>query len=239
MAWNDLMETGKGKLKDWNDGRIKRSGERKVTFLPTTFRDKITDKRFGSVTMYQQVNDNLVYFDKNDSILFEFIDYTWSGPQYKTVLKTDTKEEHKGKTKRKGRLLGAAVGSVIAPGVGTVIGAMAGTGNKKHQGTTDSHSITYEEHIELDTPANMRIRNINNDEIITIDFNCNTSINNTLKQFVQTKSIESSTPSLPIDVEIVEKKDPYEEIKKLKELLDMGIISQEEFDQKKKQILGL
>ena len=29
------------------------------------------------------------------------------------------------------------------------------------------------------------------------------------------------------------------EIKKLKELLDMGIISQEEFDAKKKQLLGL
>ena len=76
MAWNDLMETSKGKLKDWNDGRIKRSGEKKVTFSPTTFRDKITDKKFGSVTMYQQVDDNLVYFDKNDSILFEFIERT-------------------------------------------------------------------------------------------------------------------------------------------------------------------
>lgn len=239
MAWNDLMETGKGKLKDWNDGKIKRSGERKVTFSPTTFRDKITDKRFGSVTMYQQVDDNLVYFDKNDSILFEFIDYTWSGPQYKTVLKTDTKEEHKGKTKRKGRLLGAAVGSVIAPGVGTVIGAMAGTGNKKHQGATDSHSVTYEEYVEFDTPASMRIKNINDNEIITIDFNCNTTINNSLKQFIQTKSIGTDNLSMPIDVEAIEKEDPYEEIKKLKELLDMDIISQEEFDKKKKQILGL
>lgn len=40
---------------------------------------------------------------------------------------------------------------------------------------------------------------------------------------------------------LVEKKeeDPYEQIKKLKELLDMGIISQEEFDSKKKEILKL
>ena len=35
------------------------------------------------------------------------------------------------------------------------------------------------------------------------------------------------------------KEDPYEQLKKLKELLDMDIISQEEFDKKKKQILGL
>lgn len=31
---------------------------------------------------------------------------------------------------------------------------------------------------------------------------------------------------------------PAEELKKFKELLDMGVISQEEFDAKKKQILG-
>ena len=30
-----------------------------------------------------------------------------------------------------------------------------------------------------------------------------------------------------------------DELKKLKELLDMGIITQEEFDAKKKQLLGL
>ena len=33
--------------------------------------------------------------------------------------------------------------------------------------------------------------------------------------------------------------DSYENLKKLKELLDMGIITQEEFDQKKKDLLGL
>ena len=38
---------------------------------------------------------------------------------------------------------------------------------------------------------------------------------------------------------IEHKVDPYEELKKLKELLEMGIISQEEFDLKKKKILGI
>ena len=33
--------------------------------------------------------------------------------------------------------------------------------------------------------------------------------------------------------------DPYEELKKLKDLFDMGVITQEEFDAKKKQLLGL
>lgn len=42
-----------------------------------------------------------------------------------------------------------------------------------------------------------------------------------------------------ISVEQKNDADPYEEIKKVKELLDMGIITQEEFDEKKKQLLGL
>ena len=33
--------------------------------------------------------------------------------------------------------------------------------------------------------------------------------------------------------------DPYEELKKLKELLDMGIVTQEEFEAKKKKLLDL
>ena len=33
--------------------------------------------------------------------------------------------------------------------------------------------------------------------------------------------------------------DPYEELKKLKELLDMGIVTEEEFNAKKKQLLDL
>ena len=33
--------------------------------------------------------------------------------------------------------------------------------------------------------------------------------------------------------------DPYEELKKLKELLDAGVITQEDFDAKKKMLLGI
>ena len=33
--------------------------------------------------------------------------------------------------------------------------------------------------------------------------------------------------------------DPYEEVKKLKELLDLGIVTEEEFETKKKQLLDL
>jgi len=38
---------------------------------------------------------------------------------------------------------------------------------------------------------------------------------------------------------VSEKSDSVDEIKKYKELLDSGIITQEEFDAKKKELLGL
>ncbi len=38
---------------------------------------------------------------------------------------------------------------------------------------------------------------------------------------------------------VTEKSDSVDEIKKFKELLDSGIITQEEFDEKKKQLLSL
>lgn len=40
-------------------------------------------------------------------------------------------------------------------------------------------------------------------------------------------------------VQTISESDPYEELKKAKELLDSGIISQEDFDAKKKQLLGI
>lgn len=45
--------------------------------------------------------------------------------------------------------------------------------------------------------------------------------------------------NLPFDVPSVRKEDKFTEVEKYKELLDKGIITQEEFDRKKKELLGL
>ena len=49
------------------------------------------------------------------------------------------------------------------------------------------------------------------------------------------------TPSVPPTAAPTQTSDsnPYDEILKLNELLKMGILTQEEFDRKKKQLLGL
>lgn len=54
--------------------------------------------------------------------------------------------------------------------------------------------------------------------------------------YIKEKIRESKTTN---STTIIQQKTPAEELKGFKELLDMGAISQEEFDAKKKQILGL
>lgn len=49
-------------------------------------------------------------------------------------------------------------------------------------------------------------------------------------------AVEQSTPSTPQSSPAI---DPLDEIKKLKGLLDIGAITQEEFEAKKKQLLNL
>ena len=56
-----------------------------------------------------------------------------------------------------------------------------------------------------------------------------------IKKYVEENRNKMST----VNTTIVNTKSAAEQIKEFKELLDMGIISQEEFDAKKKELLGL
>nr|WP_245184892.1 MULTISPECIES: SHOCT domain-containing protein [Lactobacillus] len=58
-----------------------------------------------------------------------------------------------------------------------------------------------------------------------------------LKDFIQEKIEEAHKPqqSQPVQNQV----DPADELVKLKKLLDENIITQDEFDAKKKQLLGL
>jgi flagellar biosynthesis component FlhA len=71
----------------------------------------------------------------------------------------------------------------------------------------------------------------------------NSESNNSDYEFTQdeeSEPIEEQAPiNNPIDNNTFKYNDPYEELKKLKDLLDLGIITQDEFDIKKKELLGL
>ena len=70
-------------------------------------------------------------------------------------------------------------------------------------------------------------------------------LNRAIHDFEHEKTEKSHSDSRTENPEVretsccVNNMDPYEELKKLKELLDMEILTEEEFQLKKKQILGL
>ena len=156
------------------------------TKITITSGKKLVSERFGATDMWQQ-KDGYIYFDKDDSKLYEFLGYTWDGAQYKTISVSNTKGKDKHKVKKKGRLTGAVVGTMIAPGIGTAIGAMAGTGNKAIDGKNKSQTIVNERQEEVDSPATIRLRRKDSQEIVSLVINCNTSKNNELSMFIPTK----------------------------------------------------
>ena len=82
----------------------------------------------------------------------------------------------------------------------------------------------------MDSYASMKMRNIETNQINTIGFRCSSNIDMQLKSFNISKSSDA--------VENVRnQKTSVELLKEYKELLDSGIITQEEFDQKKSELL--
>ena len=174
---------------------------------------------------------------------YELFDYEWNGPEYRTVEKTTTTSHTKGKskekTKRKGRLAGAVIGTAATavtlgnPVVGAAVGAAVGTGKKtkgKNNSTTTGTATTTSDNIEVDSYASMKMRNIETNQINTIGFRCSSNIDMQLKSFNISKRSD--------DVEnVLNQKTSFELLKDYKELLDSGIITQEEFDQKKSELL--
>lgn len=168
---------------------------------------------------------------------YTLMDYEWNGPEYRTVEKTTTTSRTKGKnkekTKRRGHLTGAVIGTAIAPGVGTIVGASVGTGKKtkgKNNSTTTGTATTTSDNIEVDSYASMKMRNVETNQVNTIGFYCSSNIDMQLKSFNISKSSDA--------VENVRnQKTSVELLKDYKELLDSGIITREEFNQKKTELL--
>ena len=141
-------------------------------------------------------------------------------------------------------LAGAVYGSIIAGGAGAVVGSQLGTEIK-----TDI--------VKKDDRKLFLYYNVNgvlkNEEIITDNIDCILSL---LREWIpdkeysyvvannNIKSPMSEPKALPhydtprIEEQAAPVKRSYAELKELKELLDLGIITQAEFDQKKREILG-
>lgn len=188
----------------------------------------------NTVQMFAGSQSDQVYFGKEVDKQYRFLKFSWDGPQYTDIVITDG--DSKGKEHRTGHLAGAVIGTVLLPGAGTIIGAVHGTG-KKSKGT--SHSESHTETKEIDVPANLVLENVSTHQQITIGFKCNNAMYAKLMNAFPGLS-ELNNPRIEESYsEQTSSTDSMDQILKLKQLLDAGAISQEEFDAKKKQLLGL
>ncbi len=184
-------------------------------------------------TMFQR-QDGSVYFNTNFNDRFLFIEYSWSGPMYETTINSTTNTTGQEITKGKGGKMtaGAIIGTAIMPGVGTVVGAAIGAGGKKtKKKNSQSNTRSIHRQREILTPATLKFKNTDTGNIVSIVIGCNSLIDSQIKGFVITK--EQSVHDISIETS-----DALKGIKALKELLDMGAITQEEFNTKKHQLLN-
>lgn len=132
----------------------------------------------------------------------------------------------------------AVVGGVLFGGVGAVVGGM--TGKKKSKKVVETLVLKINLN-DLDFPCIM---------VPYINKSMKTTDNNYKKAY---GAAQESISCLELIIDIMNKQqtavpaqqqqqaqdDPVEQVKKLKELMDAGILSGEEFEAKKKQLLGL
>lgn len=209
---------------------------RKITLRVVSGAESFCLNEKRAVFTVKQWKDGYVTVS-NDPTKFEMFDYEWNGPEYKNISKTTSTSTTKGKskeeTKRKGRLTGAAIGTVFAPGVGTAIGAAVGTGNKtkgKNTSTTTGNSTTVNSDMEIDSFASVKFRNIKTNQVNTIGFYC------TSRTDIELKSFNIANTS-DFNAGITSQKNSVELLKEYKNLFDTGVITKEEFEQKKAELL--
>ena len=220
-----------------------KNGDISMTLEITAGKENLNMGFLSSRVKMAQNADKLVYFDSLPDKYFKLADYTWDGPTYKTVTtskeKGKSKTKDKGKEKRKGGLGGAVVGTLLMPGVGTAIGYMATSKKvKKGKGTTTTNvnTIVDENQVETDNTATIQVADAETGATFSIGIKCNSKINIDLDRFDWSDvNVEEETP---IQEARQIESDAVKLLKEYKELLDMGVITQEEFDQKKKSLLG-
>ena len=220
-----VAESGKETAIEARDMHRKHAAETKLPIKVTSGKDFVPTSTLGNAAMWVQP-DGQVYFGQEPDVLYTVVDLQWQGPQYRTITQTNTK----GQQKRKGRIIGATVGTVVLPGIGTAVGAAFGTGNKK----TESHSVSSETLEEVPTLATATFRRTDG-STFTFEFMCDSRTGNTLTSVMESKGADSE--SMPAKTD--KNADSLDALFKLKELLDAGAITNEEYEAKKTQLLGL
>ncbi len=216
--------------------------ERVIGKAPVYFQNNYSKKLVGATIItpkIYQLDDSTVTFSLSHAILFELISMSFAGPVYheetiqkelSPATKTTVKKKHHG-------IAGTVIGTVLAPGVGTIAGAVVGSHTGKDK-ITDGHAAkvsTSTKQVEDGAPLTLELRRLDNDEHITLVLAARTKDYDRIRSEIKVPEVKDDNDehSESISDEAVN------QLKKIKDLLDSGILTQEEFDTKKKQILNL
>lgn len=184
-----------------------------------------SNRHFGRNQVFiYKTDDNWLITDLDVTNKFKIIGIEWNGAEYRSDYRSYGTVNTVGTTKRKGRVLGAVLGTAVAPGIGTVVGALHGTGNNKIEQHSGTSSITQEVKREVPTTAYITIKYKDTNIEERFSILCMTNTVETLYNLVCQEDIEENDNNLV-------------KIKQLKELLDIGAITQEDFDAKKTELL--
>lgn len=121
---------------------------------------------------------------------------------------------------------GAVAGAIIGGGAAAIIGSQLGTETKTEIVTKDDRKVL----LYTKSGENIKTQNLGSNNVDNTIAALRNLIPSKEESVVQLESRNTPTPSAI---------SPVEELKKFKELLDAGILSQEEFDAKKGQLLGI
>ncbi len=186
----------------------------------------------------RQKESGEAYFNNDTRTFYILTEYKWDGPEFDSVTNrsdsqnsfSNTIEKSKGVTKGKGFGIGAVISPFgIAGGRSKQISR--NHGSSVVAGNISSNSIERSGDVEKSTNATLSLKCVDDGKIYQLVFRCCREIDAIIKcfdfEYKQTKDdiIAYTSKSL-------------EGIKALKELLDMGAITQEEFMKKKKELLG-
>ena len=210
-------------------------------------RDILNMGKYDKSIIMHQNSEGYIYFDTLPDYYFTLNGYEWDGPVYRTVTKSNeisiTKRRGKETTRRKGGLGGALIGTMIMPGVGTAIG-YAKTSKKvarsKGKDRTNTNTITNEDQVEVDGRATIHLMNAYDYTTFSIGIKCNSNIDVELDRFDWSAAYPDDEKE-ELELENVKVNNENERItllKQYKDLLDSGIITQEEFDKKKEELLN-
>ncbi|WP_312187950.1 SHOCT domain-containing protein [Enterococcus sp.] len=193
--------------------------EQKI-FLPVK---KSFSKQLDSITLRRDTNNYFYVSKKYDpnATKYKFERFEWGGSTMTQETITT------GNIKTKGRTGQTIAGAALLGPAGAIIGS---TGKRKSKVDTKSTTTT----TEIGSEGKIFLRSIEDNSIKEVSVFLDSAQASNLERFIANIDYTENTI-----VENTNEHSSVQQLKELKELLDLGILTQEEFELKKKEILGL